>query len=207
MKTSKKVDNLIAFLCVIAFALMLTFTLNSCTRTVYVSEETGDVVQYTKPNSSEFCAMARLDVTNYEIWWDKNTDVLYWAYLDHIGSWIGLNTKMCDVPIFPHGLKSIFISDDAVIGARCVIFQQVTIGSNNLRERGAPVIEDDCYIGSGAKIIGRCTIGHNARVGANCVVVKDVPPNTTAVVRLPGEPDRRVGSGAYSFNVSARTKF
>lgn len=108
--------------------------------------------------------------------------VLYWAYLDHIGSWIGLNTKMCDVPIFPHGLKSIFISDDAVIGARCVIFQQVTIGSNNLRERGAPVIEDDCYIGSGAKIIGRCTIGHNARVGANCVVVKDVPPNTTVVL-------------------------
>lgn len=54
---------------------MLMFTLNSCTRTVYVSGETGDVVQYTKPNSSEFCAMVRLDVTNYEIWWDKNTEV------------------------------------------------------------------------------------------------------------------------------------
>ena len=32
-----------------------------------------------------------------------------------------------------------------------------------------------------------------------------VPPNTTAVVRLPGEPDRRVGSGAYSFSVSGHT--
>ena len=80
MKTSKRVDNLIAFLCVIAVALMLMFTLNSCTRTVYVSGETGDVVQYTKPSSSEFCAMVKLDVTNYEIWWDRNTDVLYWAY-------------------------------------------------------------------------------------------------------------------------------
>lgn len=47
---------------------------------------------------------------------------------------------------------------------------------------GAPIIEDECYIGSGAKIIGKCRIGHNSRIGANCVVVKDIPPNTTAVL-------------------------
>ena len=110
--------------------------------------------------------------------------VLYWAYLDHVGSYIGLKTVLQDVPVFPHGLKSIFISEAAVIGRRCVIFQQVVIGSNNLHAGGggAPVIEDECYIGSGAKIIGKCRIGHNSRIGANCIVVKDMSPNTTAVI-------------------------
>lgn len=87
-------------------------------------------------------------------------------------------------PFFPHGLKSIFISDDAEIGERCVIFQQVTIGSNNLetKGKGAPIIGSDCYIGSGAKIIGNCNVGHHSRIGANAVVWKDVPPNTTVVL-------------------------
>lgn len=62
--------------------------------------------------------------------------ILYWAYLEHEGSYIGLNTILADIPVFPHGLKSIFISDAAVIGKKCVIFQQVTIGSNNLPKDG-----------------------------------------------------------------------
>ena len=68
--------------------------------------------------------------------WHGFAHVLYWAYLEHEGSFIGLNTVFADVPIFPHGLKSIFISDAAVIGKKCVIFQQVTIGSNNLKAGG-----------------------------------------------------------------------
>lgn len=70
------------------------------------------------------------------------------------------------------------------IGANCVIFQQVTIGSNTLsdtKSAGAPVIGDNCYIGAGAKIIGNVTIGNNCRIGANAVVTKDVPDNSTVI--------------------------
>ena len=111
--------------------------------------------------------------------------LLYFAYLEHCGSYIGLEAMIKSQPIFPHGIKGIFISKSATIGERIVIFQHVTIGSNNLNdgEGGAPYVESDCYIGAGAKIIGRVKLGHHCRIGAGCVVWKDVPPNTTVVVQ------------------------
>jgi serine O-acetyltransferase len=87
--------------------------------------------------------------------------------------------------ILPHGYFGIFISTLAHIGKNCVIFQQVTIGSNTLsdsRNPGAPRIGDNCYIGAGAKIIGGITIGNNVRIGANCAVTQDVPDNATIVL-------------------------
>ena len=86
-----------------------------------------------------------------------------------------------DIPTFPHKYFGIFISQGASIGKRCVIFQQVTIGSNLLvdsRSIGYPIIGDDCYIGAGAKIIGNCVIGDNVRIGANAVVTKNIPSNS-----------------------------
>jgi len=47
--------------------------------------------------------------------------------------------------------------------------------------KGAPTIGHSCYIGAGAKIIGKVKIGNNVRIGANCVVYKDVPDNSTVV--------------------------
>ena len=91
-------------------------------------------------------------------------------------------------PCFPHGLNGIFISLKAKIGKNCVIFHQVTIGSNTLdssKNCGAPNIGDNVFIGCGAKIIGGVTIGDNVRIGANCVVVEDVPPNSTVVMGKP----------------------
>lgn len=88
MKTSK-----IAFLCVTA--IMLICTLNSCTRTVYVSEETGKEVQITRFQSSDFCDMVQLDVDSvdsFEIWVDRNTDVLYWVR--HTGYQFGITPIM-----------------------------------------------------------------------------------------------------------------
>lgn len=85
---------------------------------------------------------------------------------------------------FPHGLSGIFISNGAKIGCGCVIFQQVTIGSNALKDsraKGSPTIGKNCYIGAGAKIIGNVIIGDNVRIGANTVVTKDVPNNATVV--------------------------
>jgi serine O-acetyltransferase len=97
---------------------------------------------------------------------------------------ISLEARFAGRPVFPHGWHGVFISGEARIGKGCVIFQQVTIGSNALPDSsglGAPVIGDDCLLGAGAKIIGRVRIGDNVRVGANCVVTQDVPSDSVVV--------------------------
>ena len=105
---------------------------------------------------------------------------LYGLYQYENGSSIAWNAEFVGQPCFPHGIKSIFVSGDAKIGRNCVIFQQVTIGSNMMpgsKGWGAPVIGDDCYIGAGAKIVGNVRIGDRVRIGANAVVYADVPDN------------------------------
>ena len=105
--------------------------------------------------------------------------------LRHSGSYIGKDTHFESKPVFPHGINGIFISGGAKIGKNCVIFQQVTIGSNTLigsKSYGSPTIGKNCYIGAGAKIIGKVHIGDNCRIGANAVVTKDVPDNTVVVM-------------------------
>jgi len=90
--------------------------------------------------------------------------------------------------VTPHGLFGIYISHGAKIGNGCVIFNNVTIGSNTLSDSkgfGAPVVGNNVYIGAGAKIIGNVKIGDNVRIGANCVVTKDVPNNSTVVMEHP----------------------
>ena len=120
---------------------------------------------------------------------DKRSEfkiVLYESYFEHYGAWIGLGAVFEGIPVFPHGFFGIFISNSARIGKNVVIYQQVTIGSNMLNDskrRGAPEVGDDVYIGCGAKLIGKIQIGNRARIGANCIVVKDVPPNSVTVIR------------------------
>ena len=74
----------------------------------------------------------------------------------------------------------IFLHPDCVIGANCTLRQGVTIGN---REEGGPVpvIGDDVDIGAGAKVLGAIRIGNRVLVGANAVVVKDVPDDHVAV--------------------------
>ena len=66
---------------------------------------------------------------------------------------------------------------------------QVTIGAE---KSASPVLGDDIFLGAGAKILGAVTIGTGARVGANAVVVNDVPPHCT-VVGIPAVVVRRRG--------------
>ena len=112
----------------------------------------------------------------------KLASMLFMKRVRDNGSSIGNLNCFKEYPILPHGFLGIFISQDAKIGKNCVIFQQVTIGSNMLLDSkgmGAPTIGDNVYIGAGAKIIGNVHVGDNCRIGANAVVVKDVPDNTT----------------------------
>jgi serine O-acetyltransferase len=75
----------------------------------------------------------------------------------------------------------IIVSGDAVIGDDVVIRQGVTIGLKRAHERGAPVIGNRVDIGAGAKLLGAITIGDDAVIGANAVVIKDVPAGALAV--------------------------
>jgi serine O-acetyltransferase len=80
----------------------------------------------------------------------------------------------------PHA-TGIVIRGDCVIGKDCTILQGVTIGRNDAIYGGRTVIGDGCKFFAGAKIIGDLTIGDHVTVGANAVVLRDLPSGVTAV--------------------------
>ena len=88
-----------------------------------------------------------------------------------------------------HG-AGVVIGETAEIGDRVTLFQGVTLGGTGFATgKRHPTVQDNVTIGSGAKLLGPITIGHGAKVGANSVVIHDVPPNST-VVGNPGHPVR-----------------
>ncbi|MDO9235912.1 MAG: DapH/DapD/GlmU-related protein, partial [Aquabacterium sp.] len=74
----------------------------------------------------------------------------------------------------------VIIHRRAVIGNNVLVGAHVTIGGRG-KYHDVPVIEDNVMIGTGAKILGPVRIGRGARIGANAVVVHDVPAGATAV--------------------------
>jgi serine O-acetyltransferase len=91
-----------------------------------------------------------------------------------------------------HG-AGVVIGETAEIGDRVTLYQGVTLGGTGFaRGKRHPTVEDDVTIGSGAKLLGPVNVGHGAKVGANTVVIEDVPPNST-VVGNPGHPVRVEG--------------
>jgi serine O-acetyltransferase len=91
-----------------------------------------------------------------------------------------------------HG-AGVVIGETAEIGDSVTIYQGVTLGGTGFqRGKRHPTVEDNVTIGSGAKLLGPIRVGHGAKVGANTVVVADVPPKST-VVGNPGHPVRVEG--------------
>ena len=79
------------------------------------------------------------------------------------------------------------IGETAEVGVDVTLYQGVTLGGTSL-ERGKrhPTVGDRVTIGAGAKVLGPVTIGAGSRIGANAVVVRDVPPDSV-VVGVPGQ--------------------
>ncbi|WP_064664293.1 serine O-acetyltransferase [Pseudoalteromonas sp. MQS005] len=97
---------------------------------------------------------------------------------------IGEGTK------FGYGGIGVVIHKRAVIGKNCIIGTNVTIGGRS-KSKEVPRIGDGVYIATGAKVLGDITIGENSVVGANAVVLSDVPPNSVVV----GIPAKVIKSG------------
>jgi len=88
-----------------------------------------------------------------------------------------------------HG-TGVVIGQTAEVGDNVTLYQQVTLGGTGFAPgKRHPTVEDDVVIGSGAKLLGPIRVGRGAKVGANSVVIHDVPPNST-VVGNPGHPVR-----------------
>ena len=81
-----------------------------------------------------------------------------------------------------HGM-GVVIGATAIVETGVLIYQGVTLGASGKPCQGKrhPTVKKGAIIGSGAKILGDITIGENSKIGANSVVLKSVPPNSTAV--------------------------
>jgi serine O-acetyltransferase len=89
-----------------------------------------------------------------------------------------------------HG-TGVIIGETAVIGDDCLVYQGVTLGgTGNETGKRHPTLGDRVVVGAGAKVLGNIVIGEDTRIGANSVVLHNVPPHST-VVGIPGKVVRR----------------
>lgn len=104
----------------------------------------------------------------------------------HPGAQIG------DGLFIDHGM-GVVIGETTIIGNNVTLFQGVTLGGTG-KETGKrhPTLGNNIVIGGGAKILGNINIGDNSYIGANAVVLKDVPANST-VVGVPGHITKQDG--------------
>ena len=97
--------------------------------------------------------------------------------------------KIGDALFIDHG-AGVVIGETAEIGDNVTLYQGVTLGGTGFaRGKRHPTVGDNVVVGSGAKLLGPIDVGHCSKIGANSVVIHDVPENST-VVGNPGHPVR-----------------
>lgn len=97
----------------------------------------------------------------------------------HPGATVGRNF------FIDHG-GGVVIGETVEIGDNVTLYQGVTLGgTSDKREKRHPTLKDNVVVGAGAKVIGPLVIGNNVKIGANSVVINDVPDNSV-VVGIPG---------------------
>ena len=113
--------------------------------------------------------------------------IRFWTGIEiHPGATIGRRF------FIDHGM-GVVIGETAEVGDDVMIYHGVTLGGRSLEQgKRHPTIENNVTIGAGAKVLGPLTIGNNSAIGANAVVVKDVPADSQ-VVGIPGVARPRNG--------------
>ena len=127
----------------------------------------ASIRSYQKHKDNSFCYfLTKLAVIRH----------IFWSAIT--GADIPINCNIGGGLLLPHP-NGIVIHPDAIIGPNCLIFQQVTIGT--IDGSAKPVISGHVDIGAGAKVLGGIRIGAHAKIGANAVVLSDVPAGKTAI--------------------------
>src|ERR671928_1014745 len=111
------------------------------------------------------------------------------AYASRMATGVEIHpaARIGDSLFIDHG-AGVVIGETAEIGDNVTLYQGVTLGGTGFaRGKRHPTVESDVVVGSGAKLLGPIRVGHCSKIGANSVVIHDVPPNST-VVGNPGHP-------------------
>ena len=99
----------------------------------------------------------------------------------------------------------IVVNTNVIIGDNCNISHNVTLGgAQRGKRKGTPIIGHHVYIGPGAKLIGKIHIGNNVAIGANAVVLSDIPDNSV-VVGIPARVVSDHGSSGYINHILNKT--
>jgi serine O-acetyltransferase len=118
------------------------------------------------------------------IWW--------WWTCRSFGSEIAIASSVGRGLYVPHPYG--IVVGECRIGDDVTILQNVTIGKRSRTAGGIPVIQDKVYLAAGAVIVGELTIGQGANIGANAVVLGDIPAGVTAV----GAPAKPMGRSSLA---------
>jgi serine O-acetyltransferase len=116
------------------------------------------------------------------------------AYVSRITTGVEIHpaAKIGDSLFIDHG-AGVVIGETAEIRDNVTLYQGVTLGGTGFaRGKRHPTLDSDVVVGSGAKLLGPIHVGANSKIGANSVVIHDVPANST-VVGNPGHPVRIEG--------------
>ncbi len=130
-------------------------------------------------------------------WFWQHRMYLIGRLISHIGRWLtGIEihpgAKIGGGLFIDHGM-GVVIGETAEIGEDVTLYHGVTLGGVSWRkEKRHPTLGNHVVVGAGAKILGPITIGDYTRIGANSVVVKDIPENAV-VVGVPGRVHSRNG--------------
>jgi len=129
----------------------------------------------------------------HALWWHRVAHRLWQVNAYFLARVIAmLGRRLTGVEIHPaaqigrrlfidHGM-GVVIGETAIVGDDALIFHGVTLGgAKQVDGRRHPIVGDRVLIGAGAKLLGAITIGDDARIGANAVVLRDVPAGATAV--------------------------
>jgi serine O-acetyltransferase len=99
----------------------------------------------------------------------------FWSVVT--GADIPINCQIGGGLLLPHP-NGIVVHPDVCIGPNCLLLQQVTLGMGT---NGVPVLAGHVDVGAGAKVLGKIVLGEHSKVGANAVLLRDLPAHATAV--------------------------